>query len=103
MYPFMSFGVPRRDLNSGLLANASLSEPCRTLLSHAAPFWATPHPNWGTPHPTEPRHTLPSHAAPYLSQAAPYRATPLPTEQQRSLPIHATLYNTEPYLSHAAG
>jgi hypothetical protein len=22
------------------------TEPCRTLLSHAAPYWAMPHPNW---------------------------------------------------------
>ncbi len=36
----------------------TLTEPCRTLLSHAAPYWAMPHPNWAMPHPTEPCRTL---------------------------------------------
>jgi len=46
--------VPSRESNSGLPS----SKPTRYQLSHAAPYWATPH------H-TEPRRTMLSHAAPY--------------------------------------
>ena len=35
-------GVPSRDSNSGPL----YSEPTCYQLSHAAPYWAMPHPNW---------------------------------------------------------
>ncbi len=53
--------VPSRESNSGL----PYSKPTRYQLSHAAPYWATPHHKWATPHHkwatphhTEPRRTI---------------------------------------------
>ncbi len=81
----------------------TLTVPRCTLLSHAAPYWATLQP-------AEPRCTLLSHAAPLLCHAAPYWATLHPTEPRCTLPSQAApywvkLYPTEhrcTLLSHAA-
>ncbi len=71
---------PRIELGPALQqADALPTEPRRTILSHAAPFWATPHHSWATPHHVwatphhaEPRRTILSHAAPYW--ATPHHA-----------------------------
>ncbi len=59
--------VPSQESNPGL----PYSKPTRYQLSHAAPYWATPHHNWATPHHnwatphhSEPRRTILSHATP---------------------------------------
>ncbi len=70
---------PRIELGPVLQqADALLTEPRRTILSHAAPCWATPH------H-TEPCRTM-------LSHAAPYWATPHHTEPRRT--INSWITNT---------
>jgi hypothetical protein len=82
-----STGVSRRDSNSG----PPYSSPTRYQLSHAVPYWATPHPTdshrtllihaasyWSTPHPTNPRRTL-------LINSAPYWSTPHPIDSRRTL------------------
>ncbi len=91
-------------------ADALLIEPRCTMLSHAAPWWATPHhtepchtivshpaPYWATSQLTEPRHTIQSHAAPYW--ATPHHTEPchMITEPRCTILSHPAPYWAMPH------
>ncbi len=100
---WFSYDEPREGCLTGFEPGALTTELRRTLLSYAAHYWATPHPN-------ELCRTVLKYAAPYgatshptelcrilLSNAAPYWAMPHPIEQCRTLLSYAASYWPMPH------